>query len=192
MEDILTGSNADRARIGEEPSPLLHPWSGPPAQVSPPAQSPGHLSARRLDSPQHAPSRRGRRSGSVANGEISSSAPRGVAVAVSVSIAVAIAPVVVIVVVIVVDDDTRDDPPLAPSDAIVVAVAVAVVVVLVVIVIVVDNNDDARNDPPLAPRDAIVVAVAVAVTAIVDDARRAVARREEEWERRCWRLLIVQ
>ena len=58
-----------------------------------------------------------------------------------------------------------------------VAVAVAVVVVIVIFV------DDARDDPPLAPGDAIVVVVAVAVTAIVDDARRAVARREEEWER---------
>ena len=51
--DIPPGSNVDHARIGEEPSPLLHPRSGPPAQVSLPAQSPDHLSACRLDSPQH-------------------------------------------------------------------------------------------------------------------------------------------
>jgi len=47
----------------------------------------------------------------------------------------------------------------------------------------VDDNDDARDDPPLAPGDAIVVFVAIAVTAIVDDAQRFVAGREEEWER---------
>ena len=97
------------------------------------------------------PSRRGRRSGSVTDEEISPSAPRNVAVAVT-AVAVSV------------------------SIAVAVAVAVAVNVIVVVVVI-------ARDDPPLAPGDAIVVAVAVAVTAIVDDTRRAIARREEEWER---------